>query len=67
MRGDLSGAYRDLRDEGLIELRRGRGATVRAAGADRARLHHLAEGLLAEAARLGLGVDDLTMLLEERS
>lgn len=61
-------AYRELRDEGLIELRRGRGATVRGGGAvDRARLIELADALLAEAARLGLHPDDLHAILEERS
>jgi GntR family transcriptional regulator len=60
-------AYRDLRDEGLIELRRGRGATVRGAAVDRARLTELADALLTEAARLGLTTSDLSALLEERS
>lgn len=60
-------AYRDLRDEGVIELRRGRGATVRGGAVDRARLTELADALLAEAARLGLARTDLHDLLEERS
>ncbi len=60
-------AYRDLRDEGVIELRRGRGATVRRGAVDRARLTELADALLAEAARLGLDHTDLHALLEERS
>ncbi len=59
-------AYRELSAEGLIELRRGRGATVRG-GADRARLYYLADELLAEAARLGVTRGELAGLLASRS
>lgn len=53
-------AYGQLRDEGLIELRPGRGATVRGtAGPGRARLVQAALALLAEGRHLGLSVDDL--------
>lgn len=60
-------AYRDLRDEGLVELRRGRGATVRGQAPDRARLTGLADSLLSEAARLGISRAELVTLLKERS
>lgn len=60
-------AYRDLRDEGLIDLRRGRGATVRSASVGRARLTTLVDALLAEGARLGASRADIISLLEERS
>lgn len=60
-------AYRALRDEGVIDLRRGRGATVRATGVDRARLLERLDALVAEATRLGVGRDELTRLLEERT
>ncbi len=59
-------AYRNLRDEGLLDLRRGRGAVVRHGGVDHARLTELADALLAEAARLGLDRSDLDRKLEER-
>lgn len=59
--------YRDLRDEGLIELRRGRGATVREATVDRARLTSIADELVREAARLGVSTEELIQLVEERS
>ncbi|MEU8134064.1 GntR family transcriptional regulator [Streptodolium elevatio] len=57
-------AYQQLRDEGLLDLRRGRGAVV-AAGADPARLH-LAErvaDLVRQARSLGLSDDELVTLL----
>jgi GntR family transcriptional regulator len=58
-------AYGQLRDEGLLELRRGRGATIRRdASADSARVARLAGDLLAEARRLGMGVDDVKRLIE---
>lgn len=47
-------AFQILRDEGLIELRRGRGAVVLASRPGDARLAALAHELLAEAARLGI-------------
>ena len=59
-------AYRQLRDEGLVELRRGRGATVREA-VDRAALTPLVDRLVAEAARTGLPLPDLLALVEERA
>ncbi|MEW9548842.1 GntR family transcriptional regulator [Nonomuraea sp. NPDC050783] len=62
-------ALRDLRDEGLLEFRRGRGVTVagRPAGqvAGRALLVQRTRELLEEAARYGYGRDDLITILEE--
>ena len=53
-------AYGALRDEGLLELRPGRGAVVRRSGAaDRARLVTAVRALLAEARRLGMSTDDV--------
>jgi GntR family transcriptional regulator len=60
-------AYGALRDEGLVEMRRGRGVTVRAAGGHRARVVELARDLLAEARRQGIGLRDLKALLEKLS
>lgn len=54
-------AYADLRDEGLIDLRRGRGAHVVAAPQApwAARLEQQVQELVATAARIGLDSDDL--------
>lgn len=52
--------YQQLRDEGLIELRRGRGATVHAgASAGRATVVDLAGQLVAAARHLGLDQEEL--------
>lgn len=48
-------AYAELRDQGVIELRRGRGATVRRSlDAEHVRLRELAAALVAEARRPGM-------------
>lgn len=60
-------AYRALRDEGTIDLRRGRGATVRATAGGRARLLALVDDVLAEAERVGLTPQELSLLMEERA
>jgi DNA-binding transcriptional regulator YhcF (GntR family) len=60
-------AYGDLRDEGLVDMRRRRGVIVRAAGDTRARLLELARDLATEAARQGLSKADLRRLIEEVS
>lgn len=59
-------AYRLLASEGVIDLRRGRGATVRGEP-PRTRLYELADELLAEAARLGVTRGELAILLAQRS
>jgi GntR family transcriptional regulator len=58
-------AYGDLRDEGLVDMRRKRGVIVRAAGDQRARLLELARELTAEAMKQGLSKAELRKLLEE--
>lgn len=62
-------AYQLLRDEGLIELRRGRGAVVVAERPpEQARLTELLTELRHEARRLGLTDHDLaTLILEGRT
>lgn len=64
--------YQQLRDEGLLDLRRGRGAVVtQAAGAsgatvqDHARLRAAIATAQTEARRLGLSARELTELIRE--
>lgn len=59
-------AYRQLRDDGLVDLRRGRGATVTAASLDRGRVLDAVDRLLREAHEAGVGRDELRRLVEER-
>lgn len=58
-------AYRELANDDLLDLRPGRGATIRDIP-DVARLHHLADELVAEAMRLGVSRGELAALLVER-
>ncbi|MBW0121496.1 GntR family transcriptional regulator [Pseudonocardia oceani] len=56
--------YQQLRDDGLIELRRGRGATVRAGADDgRAGVVDLARQLVEAARRIDLGEEELVELV----
>ena len=59
-------AYRELRDEGLLELRRGRGATVTDRGVDRGRVLEAVDRLVAEARRVGMDTDEILRLVEQR-
>ena len=60
-------AYAQLRDDGLLEMRQGRGASVRAdAGAGTVRLLELADALLAEARKRGVPVSDVVSLIQTR-
>ncbi|MEU1970069.1 GntR family transcriptional regulator [Microbacterium sp. NPDC019599] len=58
-------AYQDLRDEGLVDMRRGRGATVTDAAAPLAELRDDVVALAAKARRLGLSPDTLAALVKE--
>ena len=58
-------AYQDLRDEGLIELRRGRGAVVTAAAQDNAELHAAIDALVRVARSLGISPQTTTALVKE--
>ncbi len=57
-------ALRGLRDEGLLEFRRGRGIRVSDTADVHAGLHQQAHDLVAEATRLGYSRDDLIALIE---
>ncbi len=59
-------AYAKVRDEGLIELRRGRGAVVRGdADATRLRLVELARQFVGEARRQGLDETEMLAIVRE--
>ena len=58
-------AYAQLRDEGLIEMRRGRGSVVLDAGPPRARLRSLIRELCVEARRQGITAGELADLIDE--
>ncbi|WP_337006418.1 MULTISPECIES: GntR family transcriptional regulator [unclassified Microbacterium] len=52
-------AYQRLRDEGLVDLRRGRGAVIAATAAPLADLAHDIDDLVRRAAALGVSADTL--------
>ncbi|MCP4303918.1 MAG: GntR family transcriptional regulator [bacterium] len=58
-------AYNDLREEGLIELRRGRGAIVRQGSVASAGIHQRIADLAAEASRQGLTADEVVRMLRK--
>jgi len=58
-------AYQDLRDEGLVDLRRGRGAVVTDNAGMSPELLADIRQLVAEARRLGIGLSTLNALLRE--
>ena len=58
-------AYQLLRDEGLVELRRGRGAVLTTSADALSGLEKHVRALVDEAKRLGIGAATLTTLLQE--
>lgn len=58
-------AYQELRDEGLIELRRGRGAVVIASGSGVSRLGAMVDELISQAERLGISREELVRMINE--
>ncbi len=59
-------AYGRLREEGLVDVRRGRGAVVRGdADPQRLRVRELARQFAAEAGRLGLAEDEMVAMIRE--
>ncbi|GAA3596106.1 GntR family transcriptional regulator [Klugiella xanthotipulae] len=60
-------AYQMLRDEGLVELRRGRGATVTAQADNLVQLSVAVNNLVTEARELGISPEILSRLVKESS
>ena len=58
-------AYQDLRDEGLVAMRRGRGAVVTDAAASLSALHDEIASLVSRSRALGLSADTLASLIKE--
>ena len=64
-RNTVLAAYRLLRDEGVLEFRRGRGARVAAAGPSLAPVTEAARALVETARSQGLNRTDLIRIIEE--
>lgn len=60
----LLGAFQTLRDEGLLEVRRGRGTLVTSQAPERVAFVELARSFVVEARRSGLGDDNIREILE---
>lgn len=58
--------YQELRDEGIVELRRGRGAVIRADVDAAERLRPEVDDLITSAHRLGVAKDALIALIHDR-
>lgn len=59
-------AYQELRDEGLVELRRGRGAVVSVDAPRNAELADALERLVDAARRFGVGPEELSLEITRR-
>lgn len=60
-------ALRTLREEGLVEFRRGRGVSVTGSAAQRSPVVAMARELVALARRYGFGPDELVEIVEQVS
>ena len=59
-------AYGQLRDEGLVEMRRGRGVTVLGGASTRTTLSEMAARLVSDARGMGLDRREVLALVEEQ-
>jgi GntR family transcriptional regulator len=58
-------AYQELRDEGLVDLRRGRGAVITDQASSHSELLNSVQSLVAEARRLGIAPATVAALVRE--
>lgn len=58
-------AYQQLRDEGLVDLRPGRGAVITSKAADYSELSEAIPRLVAQARKAGVGVSALTSMIRQ--
>lgn len=64
-RNTVLAAFRQLRDDGVLEFRRGRGARVTSAGPALSSVTEAAQKLIAAASEHGLGQNDLIRIIKE--
>lgn len=64
-RNTVLGAYRQLRDDGVLEFRRGRGARVVATGPALSSVTEAAQQLITTARQHGLAKSDLIRIIKE--
>lgn len=64
-RNTVLAAYRQLRDEGVLEFRRGRGARVTARGPTTSVITEAARALVETARQHGVGRNELVRLIKE--
>jgi GntR family transcriptional regulator len=64
-RNTVLAAYRQLRDSGVLEFRRGRGARIAEAAENRSAIDQSARELVELARRQGYGRSDLIRIIEE--
>ncbi len=64
-RNTVLAAYRQLRDEGVLEFRRGRGARVVSSGPALSSVTEAAQTLIATARQHGYNTNDLVRLIKE--